>query len=234
MRLAVTRPAEDAALTAQKLTALGHRCVVAPLTRLVFFPQPPGVFPDFDPAGILFTSRNAVRAVADWPALRRLHGLPAYAVGDATAEAARRSGFAKVESATGDAAALAGLVAARLKPGALLYPTTGDRRPELEKLLQGKGFAVRAIEVYANRAHDRLPRQLDPAGLDGVLVYSERTARILVCLIERDGLKDSFAKMVFYVLASGIGAVLRDAGMRDIRVAAAPNEAELLDLIGRG
>ena len=71
-------------------------------------------------AGLLFTSANGVRAFA---AASPRRDLPALAVGDATAAAARAAGFADVASAGGNVADLALLVRRRLEPeaGALVH-----------------------------------------------------------------------------------------------------------------
>src|SRR4051812_16935975 len=69
---------------------------------------------------VLFTSANGVRAFA---AAERRRDIPAFAVGEATAAAARLAGFTTVDTAGGDVAALADLVRERLTParGALLH-----------------------------------------------------------------------------------------------------------------
>ena len=75
------------------------------------------------PQAALITSGNAISAL---PAA--LHDVPLLAVGDATAERARRAGFARVHSAGRDAAALADLAAAILTPAAgPLLLASGDR-----------------------------------------------------------------------------------------------------------
>ncbi|WP_415491802.1 uroporphyrinogen-III synthase, partial [Brevundimonas diminuta] len=53
------------------------------------------------------------------PLIPRFRRHPVFAVGDATAEAARAAGFADVRSAAGDIHALARLIAAEAPPGPL-------------------------------------------------------------------------------------------------------------------
>ncbi len=96
MRIWITRAEPGAQLTAERLRALGHEPGVPPLME----GQPVGEPPDLAGVGALaFTSRNGVRAFA---ALSSERSLPVFAVGDATASAAREAGFQDVSSAGGD------------------------------------------------------------------------------------------------------------------------------------
>src|SRR3954452_2213574 len=84
MRLLVTRPEPDATRTAQTLRGRGHEVLLAPLlsTQTVDaeFAGPYGA--------ILMTSANAARAIAAHGRARELRALPAYVVGNRTADAA--------------------------------------------------------------------------------------------------------------------------------------------------
>ena len=93
-RVWVTRAQPGADRTADRLLALGYVPVVLPLLALEAIFQPN---PDLsDVWALAFTSRNAVTAFAP---LTPDRALPVFAVGDATAEAARAAGFADVRSA---------------------------------------------------------------------------------------------------------------------------------------
>src|SRR5262245_51392023 len=110
MRLAVTRPLEDAQELKAALEAQGHDVIIAPMMEIVSAPRP------LDLAGVqalLATSANGVRALAQSTARR---DVALFAVGSATGAAARQAGFAFIEVAGGDAQALAALVTARLDP----------------------------------------------------------------------------------------------------------------------
>jgi uroporphyrinogen-III synthase len=124
MRVLVTRPEADAAALVAALEARGHEALAQPLLTI----EPAVPEPPLDLAGVqalLFTSANGVRAFAD---VSQERGLPVFAVGDASAEAARAARFAKVESASGDVEDLARLVKDRLDPGAgpLLHGAGGS------------------------------------------------------------------------------------------------------------
>ena len=94
------QPAADA--TAERVRALGHEALVAPLLAV----RPlSGVEVDLSGiAALAFTSANGVRAFADLSGERSLR---VFAVGAATAQAARAAGFKLVLSADGDVEALA-------------------------------------------------------------------------------------------------------------------------------
>ena len=64
MRLLALRPEPDASETALRLRRLGHTVRVEPMLTVEFRPEPADLP---EPAAILFTSRNAVRALDRWP-----------------------------------------------------------------------------------------------------------------------------------------------------------------------
>ena len=82
--LLITRPEEDARLFAEEAEAIGFAPVFEPLLRIEPLQAPQ--LPDSAVQAVLFTSANGVRAFIN--AYGGL-GCPAYAVGDATARAAR-------------------------------------------------------------------------------------------------------------------------------------------------
>ena len=155
----VTRPAEDAAPLIAALEAKGYAALLVPMLRIV---QREGQRLELgDATGALFTSANGVRALvraASPDELARALALPAYAVGDATARAAREAGFGLVESAGGDVTTLADPVAARRRPedGPLLHVAGTDVTGDLSALLAKKGFVARRIALYQALAADAL------------------------------------------------------------------------------
>ena len=82
MRLLVTRPEPDADETAARLTAMGHDVLVQPMLRIVFAP-PPEDIPE--PAALIATSRNGVRALAAWPAAAHWRETTLFVTGEGTA-----------------------------------------------------------------------------------------------------------------------------------------------------
>src|SRR5690606_17211969 len=152
MRVLLTRPRADAEATAERVAALGHAAVIAPLLDIV----PESGQPDLAGAGALIvTSANALR-VLPASALRSVRGLPLFAVGARTAAAARACGFADVRSAAGDAEALLALILSASPQGTLVHLAGRDRAGELVPRLAAAGFTARVATVYRAMALDRL------------------------------------------------------------------------------
>lgn len=190
--------------------------MVAPLLAIRALPQG-----EPDLAGIsalAFTSRNGVEAFA---ALTRDRALPVFAVGDATAEAARVAGFADVRSAAGALADLADLlVKYGPRRGGLLVPGAREPAGDLPTLLTGR-IAARALAVY--EAVETLGAA--PA-FDAVLIHSARGGRALAA-------RGPFAGQAAIVLSAAAAEPLGDRSGLEVRVAPTPDEAALLRTLGK-
>jgi uroporphyrinogen-III synthase len=232
LRVLITRPREDAAPLARILEGMGHEAVIEPLLDIRYEDGPPL---DLDGVrGLLLTSANGVRALARRTDRR---DLPAWAVGDATARAAREAGFLQVESAGGDVASLAALVAARCAPGPgpLLHAAGTAVAGDLAGDLGARGFAVERRVLYAAEPADSLsPESLSRlyAGtIDAVLFFSPRTARSFVRLAGRAGLSKRMAGTVAFCLSEAVAEAVRTLPWKGVCVAARPDQASLLDLL---
>jgi len=228
MRVLVTRPQADAERTARELAARGHEAVLAPVLRIARTEAvpPPGPF-----EAMLLTSANAVPALASLdPALA---AAPVFAVGERTASAAAAAGFRDVRSAKGDASSLADLIARTMRPEARLLQIAGvNRKSDLESVLPAAGFALVTWVAYGALAADRLPEAAAEAvrngRLDGVLHYSRRSASIVLELVGRAGLTDTFKALAHVCLSPDTAAPLHANGAARVRVAAFPDENALL------
>src|SRR5258708_33687809 len=109
MRILLTRPEPDALRSAARLRTRGHDVILAPLMRSETLKA------DFGGpfAAVLMTSANAARAALEHPRFAELSRLPAFTVGDHSAEAARAAGLAEVVSGQGALHDLVRLAAAR-------------------------------------------------------------------------------------------------------------------------
>jgi uroporphyrinogen-III synthase len=180
----------------------------------------------------LLTSRNALAACQ--PDYRCL---PTFAVGDATAVLAERSGFGPVMTASGDAIALANLVAKTIMPsgGSLYLPTGHGQGFELAASLRLKGFKVVRHVVYEARPVLALPAnadiQLRQNGVDVVMFFSAETARHFVRLITASGLKDVMNTVGAVSISERAAAPLRQLAWRSIRIADKPNQDSMLVLL---
>ncbi|MGZ8297756.1 MAG: uroporphyrinogen-III synthase [Allosphingosinicella sp.] len=105
MRLLILRPEPGASETAERARAMGLDPVVAPLFAIAGVPAPPVEDRRYD--AVLLTSANGARHA---PA--GLTALPCFAVGESTAAAARKAGFADVRTGSCDGAVAAAMMAA--------------------------------------------------------------------------------------------------------------------------
>ncbi len=218
MRIWITRAEPGASRTADKLRALGHEPVVAPLLEVHALPGPI----DLDGvAALAFTSANGVRAFAERNAEREL---PTFAVGDATAAAARSAGFADVASAAGDLDALADLIAAHAQrlTGAVLAPGPREPAGDLARALAAQGVTARPLALYETLPVFP-PRGMGP--VDAVLIHSPKAAeRLAVVMGEKTG-------PAAYCISAAAAAPLGGRPFASVQWAARPDEDSLLALL---
>lgn len=228
MRVVVTRPQADSERTAAALEVLGHEVLVAPLMRVELVA--------IDLAGtwsaIVITSANALPAI---PATADgVKTLPVFAVGDRSAEAARRAGFAEVSSANGDIKDLVRLVAARAAgaKAPLLYLAGEDRSGDLVAQLAAHGIDVEMKVVYRIVAEvfpPVLAAALESGDVDAVLHFSRRSAELFVEGARSSGVAGPAEDVRHLCLSSQVAEPL--AGASRIAVAARPEEAALVALL---
>lgn len=225
-RVWITRAQPGAARTAARLTTLGFEPVVASLLIIRPLADALAHAPDLTTvAALAFTSPNGVAAFAALtPALR---DRPVFAVGDATAEAARDAGFADAHSAAGDIHALARLIAARTVDGLILAPGAAEPAGDLPALLPGR--QVRRLPVYAAE-ESRLPA---PADIDAVLVHSPRAARALVAALAAALPPHTSVPRLAICISAAAGAPLAGLDFSEIRIAATPDEPAMLTALGK-
>lgn len=224
-RVWITRAEPGAARTAARLLALGMEPVVRPLLAIqTLSPE----LPDLDAfAALAFTSVNGVAAFAGLSARR---DRPVFAVGDATAQAARDAGFAQVDSADGDLAALARRIAADAA-GPVLAAVAETPAGDLAAAVRlagggatvgaGRGVAVQAVAVYRARSTGAAPPDL----FDAVLVHSPRAGRALA-----NAGGAVFATAVIAAISPAAAAPLQALGLSPA-VAPVPREDALLDVL---
>jgi len=228
MRVLVTRPRPDADETAAALIALGHEPVVAPLLDVTFAPGA-----DLDLTGvqaILVTSANGARALASATNRR---DLAVFAVGDASAAAARQCGFEHTESAAGNVEALAELVMRRLDPenGPLVHVAGTVTAGDLSGMLARSGFNVRREVLYRAEQVRELPenieRHLRAGSLDAALFYSPRTAAQFANLVAAGGLAECCAGVVVLALSGAVADELGALAFAETRIAEKPHQDSL-------
>jgi uroporphyrinogen-III synthase len=229
----VTRPAGDCETTVAALKARGIDALAAPVIEIQ--PVVDASLPA-DCRALLITSANAVRAIAGRPGLT---GIPVYAVGGRTAEAARETGFGEVRSAGGDVADLVGLVRAEIAPGEGLLVHLSGRAVagDLTGALADKGYDVRRVVVYdavvADRLADAAVDALKAGTIDAVLLYSPRSAEAFGRIATRTGFAGLLDDLTAVAMSENVAEIARLAGCRHIFVADRPNESALFAALGR-
>ncbi|WP_419826652.1 uroporphyrinogen-III synthase [Sphingomonas sp.] len=209
--LLVLRPQPSADRTVEAARAIGLEAVAAPLFELRAVAWRP---PITMPQAVLMTSASAARLGGD--GLGAVTHLPLYAVGDATAEAARAAGFAHVVIGGGDAAAIAATAAAD-GVTSLLHLAGREHR-----VVTIPGLGIETRIVYAADAVEALPRVARAVLPDAVaLLHSARAAA-------------AFARLAPERARIAVAAISRAAlsasggGWRAAAVASAPTDAALL------
>ncbi|MDO8297328.1 MAG: uroporphyrinogen-III synthase [Caulobacter sp.] len=224
----ITRAEPGAAATAERVAAMGHRPVVAPLLRIEAASD---VAVDLTGvAALAFTSANGVRAFA---ALCPRRDIRVFAVGAGTTAAAKAAGFKSVLSAEGDVGALAGRIAARRAElrGAVLHPGAAEPAGDLVGSLVAEGLEARSLALYDSVAvapPADLLAALDT--IDVVLLHSPKAARALARLLRGRTLPN----LRLLCLSQAVARPVARTKVREVVRAPFPIEAALLNLIGRG
>ncbi len=221
----VTRvqPAADA--TAARVRELGIEPIVAPLLEVRAIAGA-----DLDLTGVsalAFTSANAVAAFAASSPERALR---VFAVGDATAAAARAQRFSSVLSAQGDVAALASALTARRRElsGVILYPSAAEPSQDLAGALAAVGLQVRQTAVYETVAVEPPAVVLERLHeIEGVLLHSAKAAQALARFLKGH----PAPQLIAYCLSRQVARPLGRAGLAQLLSAAQPNETALLALV---
>ena len=233
-RVLVTRPRDDAAGLVAALEQRGLDVLSQPMLEIDFGDETP---PDLEGRqALLFTSANGVRAFARTSDRR---DLPVFAVGDATAATARRSGFAAVESAQGNVDDLAGLVQRTCDQaaGPLLHVAGSAVAGDLAGQLHDAGFNVERVQLYSARTAEALDRRVQSAiaggNIEYALFFSPRSAATFVSLTQAAEVSAACAKIKAVCLSAAVAEALSPIGWRAVIVAPAPTQEALLECLDR-
>jgi len=219
----------------ERLESLGHDCIVSPLLAIEIRREaviPPGAY-----QAIALTSANALLHPALQPAPIHLRNVPVHAVGGQSAAAAQRAGFARVTAEGGDVAGLAAGLARHCNPahGPILYPAGAEISGDLKGALAAKGFKVTKVVLYdAVPARHLAPEAAEAIGqrkVNGVLLYSPRSARIWAGLLAEADLTGAARAIRHFCLSQNVAAALGSGFATSI--AGRPDEASLLALLDR-
>lgn len=217
--LAVLRPEPGNGETARRIEALGLAAIRLPLFQVVplaWEAPDPGSFD-----ALLLSSANAPRHAG--PQIHALKGLPIFAVGRATAAAARALGLDVFVTGTGDAEML---IAEARRHGVTRALHLGGR----EAMIAPGGIVARSIPVYAS----------EPAAIDDgavrtlrgtvVLVHSARAGARLAALADAAGMDRATTGLA---AISAAAAQAAGTGWERVVIASRPEDAALIDAAAR-
>ena len=212
-RVLVLRPEPGASATVSRARARGLDARAMPLFEVEPVEWQVPDAGSFD--GLLLTSANALRHGGE--GLCVLRGLPVYAVGPATAEAARDAGFDVASTGHSGVERLLGSVEPDLR---LLHLAGEDRKMPAEAPQQ-----IQAVTVYRAR-----PRVADPGALRNcvAMIHSPRAGERLASLVAQDGRSSIAISAISAAAADSVGK-----GWARVESSAEPNEEALLALTER-
>ena len=209
--LLVLRPEPGATATVQRARERGLEAVAVPLFEIEPLEWKAPDSTGFD--GLLLTSANVVRSAGDQ--LKALRGLPVYAVGQATADAARDAGFSIASVGDADVERLLRSIDPRLK---LLHACGEDRRaPAADQ-------QITAVPVY--RAKPIGAPDLGRLTGAVALIHSPRAGARLAELAQ-----DKSAMTIIAISQAAADAA--GDGWRGVEVAEQPTDEALLALAAR-
>lgn len=178
--------------------------------------------PDLDGfAALAFTSCNGVSAFAELTPRRDRR---VFAVGEATAQAARDAGFADVRSADGAIGDLVALISREMHPEErLLAAVAREPVADLQALLAGH-VRVETLAVYEAVETGTAA----PEGVAAILIHSPRAAVALAAL----GAQAVEQRRIVAISAQA-AAPLKDLPIADLSIARHPSEAGMLEALGK-
>jgi len=183
-------------------------------------------------AAVMLTSGSAIRALSS-----DYHDLPVLTVGDATATRACAAGFRHVVSAGGDARDLASLAKAQLRRNArpILLAVGEFQGTRLADELRAGGFRVLRRVVYsvvpARALAAPAVAALGAGQVRAALFFSAETAHHFVRLVQRARVGTALRSVEAISIGRPAAMALGQLTWRRIRVAARPNQDEMLALL---
>ena len=216
-RILILRPRPGADETAARAAAIGLENVVAPLFTIRPLEWAAPNPEDFE--ALFVTSANALRFGGLDPFLH----LPLYAVGEATAEAARRAGFDEVRTGPSDGVALVAMMETHGIERALRL--VGRDHIDLGET----AVSLEPRFVYAAEAVEALPEEAETALRQDALalLHSPRAGRVFAGLVDAAGL--SRTQIAIAALSGNVAEAAGD-GWKSVSIAPDPRDEALLEL----
>jgi uroporphyrinogen-III synthase len=226
----VTRPGNEAKALAAEILRRGYEPLIAPMLIIETLDTP---LPDLGRYGALaFTSANGVSAFAERSPER---GVPAYAVGGATARALSAAGFRDIRMGGGDAESLASLIARSADRRPVLHISGREIARDLSAPVGQHGVELDRVILYGAHAPSALPRGLVAAlcarKVAYVLLFSTRTAMIFGTLLNEAGLMGMVRPSTALCLSPQVADGAAALPWATVKIADRPRTSDLLALL---
>jgi uroporphyrinogen-III synthase len=241
MRVLITRPESRVEGTAAKLIELGHEPISFPLFNPVRNLDAAAQALTTPHSAIAVTSAEAIRSLMDLgDALAPHRGTKVFAVGKATARAARDAGFTDVDAGAGGGQELGHIVAAYYRAQGnpdlpVLYLAGEKRMGRFERVLADNGIACFVAETYQMEpiayTIDEQQAMLVGKMADAVFFYSRETANAFFALEIFNVSHDAIRKTLFFCLSRNIAEAVPEELRNSAVVSDSPDEDELIDLL---
>ena len=223
----VTRAEPGASLTCKRLAALGYHAVNAATAQTAATDGAP----DWTGAGgVIITSPNGASQLTR---LGAPSSLKIFAVGPASAAAARAAGHDHVVTGSGDAAGLLDMILSAPDPGRLIHVRGRDQAFDLTGALTEMGRDAHSHIAYEARMAEALP----PAALEAlgpravVLIHSPLGAERLLALAEAGRGLSALGAAHILAISEAAASPLRQSGAWRVTLAQRPDEAALFEAL---
>lgn len=232
MRILLTRPRAEAETLAEILMKRGIESLIAPVMEIMLLDLELPLKAQYQ--AVLLTSGSAVDALVG---SHLKPDLPVFCVGDATARRLKTTSFSDVRSASGASDDLVKLVSRDLSPdaGPVLYLSGMMIAADIGAALAEAGFEIERRVVYRAQAIEKpdeaVITALAEGSVDGVMLYSPRSARIFLDHLRLAKLDLIAKEMTAYCISHAAADVARALTWRKVAVASRPNQVDLLALL---
>jgi len=237
----ITRPLEDAEPISSKLSFRGFDVIAEPMLTIRLLKDTQKSMKkllDKKPQAVVITSANGVRSLARITDIRDIHII---AVGDTSADEARRRGFWQVTSAEkekgGNVENLVNFIKEDYKKegGMIIHAGGSSVAGDLTGLLTEAGFDAQRVVLYdaaqADSLSDKLQKSLSKETLEIALFYSARTAEAFIKLIKKHGLEDKLSSVSAYCFSKTVADTVDQLKWGNVYTAKVPTSESLLSLI---
>ncbi|MBP2443342.1 uroporphyrinogen-III synthase [Rhizobium leguminosarum] len=235
MRVLVTRPAHSAEKTAQRLRDMGHEPLLLQLRRPLHDSAAAAAALAGTSGAIAVTSAEAIRVISALEEQLGPHlARPLFAVGETTAEEARKLGFRAVASSKGNGRDLADLVAAQ-GAGHLLYLAGLPRAETFEAGLRQRGIRFSVAECYRMQPVAPSPAEIE-AIFSGrrpevILFYSRQTAEDFFGVPELRSALSEESGIRLLCLSEAVAEAIPTALKKSVMISPMTDEKSLLSLL---